>query len=128
MHDRHIVLAVAPFQEQHAAVIERGERRVPPSVGHHRTRGPRVLDRVVDDRLVQAGAVGEMAAGDQQAAVGEEAVAGAEQVRLGGVVGQGRLRRGGGPAVGGVPQERRALRRRRGRCAGLQPFGRVDVE
>ena len=107
----HVVAAIrleAATQHQDAAVGQGHRGGIPAAVVHRRRRRPGVRDRVVQARLIDATAVGLVPAHHQQPAVGQEGVAGAEQVdvraaRRLGLVGQLGL------ASSGVEQERLAL-------------------
>ena len=105
---RLAVLQEAARGDQHAAVGQGGGGGVPAAVVHDRGGGPGVGHGVVDAGLVQPLAVEQVPAHHHQPAVGQEGVAGAEQVD-GGAVGQRGVRGVGHLAGGRVPEEGRAF-------------------
>jgi hypothetical protein len=95
----------ATRESEHAAIGQRQGGRIPAPVVHARQSGPCVCERVVDTGLVDALIVEEMAADDEQAAIRQEAMPGAEEIYALAAIQLRRLRGGHVTAGDGIPEE-----------------------
>src|SRR6516165_8137514 len=98
----------ASRHNQWAAVVKSDGRRIPAPVIHQRQRGPGIAPVIVSRSLVDAFAVEEMPAGDQQSAIRQERMARAEQIDRRPAVCERRLWRLRRLAGGRIPNLRRA--------------------
>ena len=76
-------IGLAKGKKQHdkrATIRERGDCRVPPSLGHVRPRAPTARDRVEDVQLEQAKVSASVSAGNEDSSIGKRSLAPAELV------------------------------------------------